>query len=425
MNNENIPNLGQTQPDINNVLPNEIQVTENLEVRALEAEKGKNKKMAVKLIREGWSKNGYYYSKDVAESVADHITKRPQMYMDHAAGMRQGRSFKDLVAVAVDSYKKDGAAYAVVEMVDNPATNWLYEMAKKFPGQVGASIDARAKIKPYEAQEDEETERRQKYVVEEIVFLNSVDFVTYPSAGGGVVEIQASEEIQKAYQELDQILENWGSGVAKLVTNQSEEESSDLTTEDSEMSDNNKTVEFTKESFSAQYPTLFEEIRLEAQKEVENSIADAEAQATKVAEEEAKVKELEAKLEEASKEANELRTKVDEFELKEQVAAKRNEVQKAIEDSGLDSKHVSEVFVADLMKVEGEEEVAARIADRKQLVESVSGDVTGNGNRVSEDEANEEVEPEAEEVKEEEAPATPSFDLDDLVKSMKSYTPIR
>ena len=173
-----------------------------------------------------------------------------------------------------------------------------------------------------------------------------------------------------------------------------------------------------------QYPTLFEEIRLEAQKEVENSIADAEAQATKVAEEEAKVKELEAKLEEASKEANELRTKVDEFELKEQVAAKRNEVQKAIEDSGLDSKHVSEVFVADLMKVEGEEEVAARIADRKQLVESVSGDVTGNGNRVSEDEANEEVEPEAEEVKEEEAPATPSFDLDDLVKSMKTYSPI-
>ena len=421
MNNENIPNLGQTQPDINNVLPNEIQVTENLEVRALEAEKGKNKKMAVKLIREGWSKNGYYYSKDVAESVADHITKRPQMYMDHAAGMRQGRSFKDLVAVAVDSYKKDGAAYAVVEMVDNPATNWLYEMAKKFPGQVGASIDARAKIKPYEAQEDEETERRQKYVVEEIVFLNSVDFVTYPSAGGGVVEIQASEEIQKAYQELDQILENWGSGVAKLVTNQSEEESSDLTTEDSEMS---KTVEFTKESFSAQYPNLFEEIRLEAQKEIEEQKANAEKQAAKVAEEEAKVKSLETKLEEASKEADELRAKVDEFELKEQVASKRREVQKAIEDSGLENSYVSEVFVEDLMKVDSEEEVAKRIADRKQLVESVSGDVTENGARLEEGE-NEEVQPEAEVKEEEEAPATPEVNLDDLVKSMKSYTPIR
>jgi len=423
MNNENIPNLGQTQLDINNVLPNQIQVTESLEVRALESEKGKNKRMAVKLITEGWSKNGYYYSKDVAESVADLITNRPQMYMDHAMGMRQGRSFKDLVAVAVDSYKKDGAAYAVVEMVDNPATNWLYEMAKKFPGQVGASIDARAKIKPYEAKEDDETEN-QKYVVEEIMFLNSVDFVTYPSAGGGVVEIQASEEIQRAYQELDQILENWGSGVAKLVTNQSEEESSDLTTEDSEMSKDSKTVEFTKESFSAQYPNLFEEIRLEAQKEIKQQKINAEEQATKVAEEEAKVVELETKLEEASKEANELRAKVDEFELVEQVASKRREVQKAIEDSGLDNQYVSEVFVEDLMKVDSEDEVAKRITDRKQLVESVSGDVTDNGARLEEGE-NEEVQPETEEVTEEEAPASPSIDLDDLVKSMKSYNPIK
>jgi hypothetical protein len=406
-------------PELGHILPTSDRVTETLEVRAIESKKDGKKTMAVKLIREGWSKNGYHYSKEVAESVADHIMKRPQMYMDHSQGMMAGRSFKDLVAVAKDSYKKDGAAYAVVEMVDNPATSWLYELAKRFPGQVGASIDARAKIKPYEAKEGEkEAKTNQKYVVEEIVFLNSVDFVTYPSAGGGVVEILASQVMDDATAKLNQLMESYGAEVAKLVNNKQ-------TAEDSKMSeDNNKTVEFTKESFSAQYPTLFEEIRLEAQKEVENSIADAEAQATKVAEEEAKVKELEAKLEEASKEANELRTKVDEFELKEQVAAKRNEVQKAIEDSGLDSKHVSEVFVADLMKVEGEEEVAARIADRKQLVESVSGDVTGNGNRVSEDEANEEVEPEAEEVKEEEAPATPSFDLDDLVKSMKTYSPI-
>lgn len=417
MNNENIPNLGQTQPEVN--FQHNDNIVESLEIRAIES-KGKKKKMAVKLIREGWSKNGYYYSKEVAESVADHIQKRPQMYMDHAMGMRQGRSFKDLVAVAVDSYKKDGAAYAVVEMVDNPATNWLYEMAKRFPGQVGASIDARARIKPYEAKEDEETERRQKYVVEEIVFLNSVDFVTYPSAGGGVVEIKAG--LEQAYQQYNQILEDaYENEVAKLVTNQSEEESSGLTTEDSEMSDNTN-VEFTKESFSAQYPNLFEEIRLEAQKEIEQQKAEAEANAAKVAEEEAKVKELETKLEEASKEADELRAKVDEFELKEQVANKRREVQKAIEDSGLESSYVSEVFVDDLMKVDSEEEVAKRIADRKQLVESVSGDVTDNGARLEEDE-NEEVEPEADDVKEEEAPASPEVNLDDLVKSMKSYKP--
>ena len=403
------PNLGQIQPI------DQIGVKETLEVRAIESKGEGKKKMAVKLIREGWSKNGYHYSKEVAESVADHIMKRPQMYMDHASGMMAGRSFKDLVAVATDSYKKEGAAYAVVEMVDNPATNWLYDLAKKFPGQVGASIDARAKVKPYEAKEEEDTQKNQKYVVEEIVFLNSVDFVTYPSAGGEVVEILASQKLDEKTAELNQLLENWGTEVAKLVNKEQP-------TEDSKMDEKTTTnVEFTKESFSAQYPNLFEEIRLEAQKEVEKNIADAEASAAKVAEEEAKVKNLETKLEEASKEADELRTQLDEFKVKEQVAQKRREVQKAIEDSGLDAQYVSDVFVDDLMKVNEEEEVAKRIADRKQLVESVSGDVTGNGERVEED-VNEEEEPEAEEVKEEEK--APSFDLDSLVKSMKSYSPI-
>ena len=412
MNTETLqPNLGHIQP----VGPKTIK--ETLDVRAIESKKDGTKKMAVKLIKEGWSKNGYHYSKEVAESVADHIMKRPQMYMDHSQGMMAGRSFKDLVAVATESYKKEGAAYAVVEMVDNPATNWLYDLAKKFPGQVGASIDARAKVKPYEAKEGEDTQKNQKYVVEEIVFLNSVDFVTYPSAGGEVVEILASQKLDEKAAELNQILENWGTEVAKLVNKEQP-------TEDSKMDEKTTAndVKFTKESFSAQYPTLFEEIRLEAQKEVEKNIADAEASATKVAEEEAKVKSLETKLEEASKEADELRTQLDEFKVKEQVAQKRREVQKAIEDSGLDAQYVSDVFVDDLMKVNEEEEVAKRIADRKQLVESVSGEVTGNGERV-EEEVNEENEPESEEVKEEES-KTPSYDLDSLVKSMKSYSPI-
>ena len=125
-------------PELGHILPTSDRVKETLEVRAIESKKDGKKTMAVKLIREGWSKNGYHYSKEVAESVADHIMKRPQMYMDHSQGMMAGRSFKDLVAVAKDSYKKDGAAYAVVEMVDNPATSWLYELAKRFPEAVCA-----------------------------------------------------------------------------------------------------------------------------------------------------------------------------------------------------------------------------------------------------------------------------------------------
>ena len=62
---------------------NELDVKESFSVQILKEKEGK-KRIAVKLIEEGWSKNGYYYSPQVAESIADHIKTRPQMYMDHS-----------------------------------------------------------------------------------------------------------------------------------------------------------------------------------------------------------------------------------------------------------------------------------------------------------------------------------------------------
>jgi len=384
-------------PQLGSITQDYKEIKETLSVRAIEDSKDGKKKMAVKLIEEGWSKNGYYYSKEVAESIADHIKGRPQMYMDHSMGLMMGRSFKDLVAIATESYKKDGSAYAVVEMVDNPSTAWLYDLAQKFPGQVGASIDARAKVKEAEeSQEGDSSNERQKYVVEEIVFLNSVDFVTYPAAGGGVVEVMASQIADEATRKLSHVIEEFRTEVANL----------NIPTEDTHMEEKSKVTEMTKEAFLEDYPGIAEELR-------QDFTADSEAKAetdSSVKDLEDKVDDLEKKLEEATAANAELTSKVDDYEVKEKAEAKRAAVNQAITDSKLDPDFVSEVFIEDLMKLDDEEQIQDRIKDRLELVESATGEVSGNGARATEDSADEEEQGEQ-----------PIFDMDALVKSMKQY----
>ena len=105
-----------------------------------------------------------------------------------------------------------------------------------------------------------------------------------------------------------------------------------------------------------------------------------------------------------------LTSKVDDYEVKEKAEAKRAAVNQAITNSKLDPDFVSEVFIEDLMKLDDEEQIQARIKDRLELVESATGEVSGNGTRVSEDS-----------VDDEEQGDIPVFDTDALVKSMKSY----
>ena len=382
----------------------EVDIRETLSVKVRETKDPNKKEMVVKLIETGLSKNGFYYSKDVAESVADLIQERPQMYMDHSMNFFGGgaRSFNDLVAVATESYKKDGAAYAIVEVVDNPATSWLYELAKDHEGLVGASIDARAKIREAEKKDgllwgeedfDPETSTKQKFVVEELAFLNSVDFVTYPSAGGKVVELMASQITDEAAKKLSQLMEGFKNEMSNLITKE---------TEESHMA--NSEVTLTKESFKVDYPDLFEQIREEVVADVEfSSEFDA-----KISTLEKSKEDLEKKLEETSSANDELRIKLDEFEIKEKIEAKSKKVKGLIEEHELADNFISEVFIEDLMKLEDEEAIVSRIKDRKSLVETQAGEVTGNGQRQAKESTEVEEDPIPGEITEE-----------DLINSIK------
>jgi hypothetical protein len=404
---ENLDTVQLTQENevlLGNDIKANFRVIEALSIRVYEGKKynDNKKRMVVKLIEAGESKNGYFYSKEVAESISSHIKERNQMYMDHSM-WGGGRSFKDLVAVATESYSKDGASYAIVEMVDNPQTNWIYNLAKNFPGTVGASIDARAKVDEVEEGDPGYEEGKQKYIVKEIVFLNSVDFVTYPAAGGYVTELLASRATDGALEKFNHVMENFNQEVANLINDQN--------TEVIQMSDTKKADKaFSKETLMVDYPEIYNSIKEEA---ISDSAKDSETTAL-IEGLRGEGSGLKDQLEDALKERDSLKTKLDEFETKEKVTSKRKAVMEAIANSGLDKAYISDVFIDDLMKLEEDDDIQVRLQDRKTLVEATQGDITDNGERAPES-AKEKKEEQVEEA------SAPTWDASSLVNSVRNY----
>ena len=203
----------------------------------------------------------------------------------------------------------------------------------------------------------------------------------------------ASQITDEATKKLSQLMEGFKHEMTNLITKE---------TEESNMA--NSEVTLTKESFRVDYPDLFEQIR-------EEVVADAESNSAveaKISTLEKSKEDLEKKLEEASEANDELRIKLDEFEIKEKIVAKSKMVKGLIEEHELADNYISEVFIEDLMKLEDEEAIVSRIKDRKSLVETQAGEVTGNGQRQAK---------ESTEVEEDPIPG--EITEDDLIKSIK------
>ena len=141
------------------------------------------------------------------------------------------------------------------------------------------------------------------------------------------------------------------------------------------LGDENKTL--TKESLLLEYPEIVEEIRQAAvEEDVKNSERVALVEAI-----ENDIKEKDAKLDGIQSENDDLRSKLDDYETREKVSARKARIDTAIAESGLDKEFCSDVFVEDLMKLDEDEAIQARIADRKALVETAHGEITDNGER--------------------------------------------
>ena len=373
----------------NKIIEQQINLTPK-GVKVLESKDGKGKRLEAILIESGWSKNGNYYSNEVAESVADHVLESKKLYMDHDLSQSGlPRSLKEVAAIAVESRKEDGKAIAIIEMTENPQTAWLYELAKKFPQEIGVSIDARAKV------QEGEVEGKSGRIVENILKLNSVDFVTTPSAGGEVTRIAASVEFEKYLNELK-------SNVERLNSVKKEDNKEIMN-----MSEDKKVQKeiLTLESLKANHGDIVDQLHESWIKENDDTKAKEESKA--------QVDDLTSQLSEAEGKIKDLEAEVDKYKLIEAEREKKEKVDKLLSDSDLSDSQISEVFVKTLTALDEEEEIKKHIQDRVDIVNSVSGVVEGNGERttdVVEEEVSEEVKEETKDLK---------WDADSFVKSIK------
>jgi len=169
----------------------------------------------IKIIQPGWGDSGYY-AKEVLERDAGVYKTGTKMYWDHPKKSdeveRPERSLRDLAGVLVSDGKflkdgPDGPGIYADAKVFGPYQETLTELAP----YIGISHRAFGHAKQGEA------EGRKGPIIDKIMGVESVDFVTTPGAGGKVLELfesardkaaKNSGEIQWQAITLDEVKRN-------------------------------------------------------------------------------------------------------------------------------------------------------------------------------------------------------------------------
>lgn len=144
--------------------------------------------LLVEFITPGWGSSGYY-SREVVEAAAPLFAVGTHMYLDHPTAAeetdRPVRSVKDLAAVITEAgVYKDGGIRGKVKPF-GPYRDLLLD--EDFATNIGLSIRASASdIVVGEA------EGRRGPIIEGLVDLKSVDFVTRAGRGGRVLQVLES-----------------------------------------------------------------------------------------------------------------------------------------------------------------------------------------------------------------------------------------
>jgi len=167
-------------------------------INIMEAEKEKGeRRIIIRVLQgddgeenDGISLNNNYYSKEVAESIAVLLQDSKNMYIDHidrdklqemTPYLGAGRPLKDLAGIIEETWAENAATYAKVHLPDKPETGWLYEVLREHPDAVGVSIDAMAFSKEGKIRD------REVNIIEKIDYVEEVDFVGKPAAGGNFI----------------------------------------------------------------------------------------------------------------------------------------------------------------------------------------------------------------------------------------------
>jgi len=139
----------------------------------------------VTLIRGGTSKNGYAYSEEALQAIANMV-EGAHAYADHGDANVMTRSVRDIVGfyhdahyVPPDTEQARGRVDATLHLFE--AASWLWSLVQEAcvlgkPELIGLSVDILGSWQLNEASKARE--------VTHVLSLNSCDIVTRPSAGG-------------------------------------------------------------------------------------------------------------------------------------------------------------------------------------------------------------------------------------------------
>ena len=372
--------------------------------------------VVLRIMTPGWSRNGNYWSTEVANQFVDHIMKEGsrKLYMNHQLDPRErryGRKMEDWVATLIESKTVNNVPMARVQIYEkNAKASDLWEKIREHPGEVGTSVDARVKMKVGTA------EGKKGNIIEEVVSLYSLDFVDRPSAGGGVVSIAASdisaderELINDYVENCLLVLEKAGLTLKDQLKSKGDTErlwqlqdalrmvlkkimlAEDLDEEAKKKSIEQASLDFAKEMGKLD-PIIFEGSKpneqtedvmfntLEEFKEKQPELFEAFMKSARElvgSEEEHKAaleteKKLKARVEELEKNEKTLQQKIDTFETEKKQAEKKASRMKLVEEAKLEEDLVSETFLESVVDAETDEKAALLIEDRKKIQESVN-----------------------------------------------------
>jgi len=270
---------------------------------------------------------GRKYLPKALESVA-RLVNGAKVYIDHPTDNemkeRRGvRSMRDVLGFLENGRVDDkGTVRGDLEYLSSHA-EWFEPIVEQMADKVGNSIHA------YGETHLDKSDMME--AVEDIRMLASVDLVTEPGSTSNLYEAQ--EEIEEEEEEIE---------------------------EGDQMEYTNLNLKDLRE----QRPDLVKELAEQVKGELEEAktIENLNTEVTQLKEDKKKLEE-----------------EVDKYKLKEQVADKEQRILSFIEESKLDKKFVSEIFMQSLRSAKEDEEIKKMLEDRKKIVEAGSKGVRGMG----------------------------------------------
>ena len=154
-------------------------------------EKANNGRVLVRIIAPGWGASGYYSAEVLRRDGPKVFQAGTQMYLNHPTAMeekeRPERDVRDLAGKLVsDAQWIDDGLYAEAEYYGNH---------RELIGSIREDLDV--SIRAWGKHSDGEAEGRKGRIVDELISVESIDFVTRAGARGKIVRLMESAQPEK------------------------------------------------------------------------------------------------------------------------------------------------------------------------------------------------------------------------------------